>query len=325
VNSRMLLGGRVAAMAAATGAALLCASAVPGPAASAAVSHRTTRPAHSRPATASDKFWEGSDSWPMTVVGSAPYEEPGIGHAYSYGGYIGMAGNWAYQEGCHGQIAWSPTNSQDANVNYSTYHKGIGTGVYWFEGGPGVDPHYNGTTAEATAWGAQQAEWTLADMSKLQVIYPVVFEDVELPGIAPAPDNGWNSVYTSPCSGRVKQSYIPTDVDRAVFNGYANYITSHSKYKVGVYSSPGIWTSIFGTGPDSLIPNTYEWTYQGDTSSLSRVPDSQWCLPGTSTCADFFGGQKSSSPYALMWQWSGGGGTRNGYGDFDEIDGSRTP
>src|SRR6202034_1253984 len=117
VNSRVLPGGRVAALAAVTGAALLCASAVSSPAtAGAAVSHSTARAAHSRPATTSDKFWEGSDSWPMTVSGSAPYKEPGIGHDYSYGGYIGMAGNWAYQEGCHGQIAWSPTNSQDANI-----------------------------------------------------------------------------------------------------------------------------------------------------------------------------------------------------------------
>jgi len=26
-----------------------------------------------------------------------------------------------------------------------------------------------------------------------------------------------------------------------------------------------------------------------------------------------------------MWQWSGGGGTWNGFGDFDQIDGGRTP
>jgi hypothetical protein len=26
-----------------------------------------------------------------------------------------------------------------------------------------------------------------------------------------------------------------------------------------------------------------------------------------------------------MWQWSGGGGTNNGFGDFDQIDASRTP
>ena len=44
--------------------------------------------------------------------------------------------------------------------------------------------------------------------------------DIELPGIAPAPDNGWNSVYTSPCSGVVKQSSVPTSLDRADFNGF---------------------------------------------------------------------------------------------------------
>jgi hypothetical protein len=25
----------------------------------------------------------------------------------------------------------------------------------------------------------------------------------------------------------------------------------------------------------------------------------------------------------VMWQWSGGGGTYNGYGDFDQIDANR--
>jgi hypothetical protein len=79
-----------------------------------------------------------------------------------------------------------------------------------------------------------------------------------------------------------------------------------------------------GTGGNSLIPNTYEWTYTGDTSSLSHTPDG-WCLKDTSTCAQFFGGQNQSSRYALMWQWSGGGGTFNGYGDFDQIDANRTP
>ncbi|HSZ30345.1 MAG TPA: hypothetical protein VK784_11415, partial [Pseudonocardiaceae bacterium] len=132
------------------------------------------------------------------------------------------------------------------------------------------------------------------------------------------PDNGWNSVYTSPCSGRVKSGSISPDVDRAEFNGYAAYITGHSSYKVGVYSAPSIWTSIFGTGPDSLIPNTYEWTYSAD-SHLSPAPNG-WCLQGTRTCAGFFGGHSSSSTYNVMWQWSGGGGAPNGFGDFDQID-----
>jgi hypothetical protein len=319
MGKRLFSGGRAAARVVAAGGAvvLLC-----GTAASAAVTRGSAHGARQGSANASSTFVEGTDSQQMTVTGSAPYQEPVIGG--DYGGYIGMTGNWEHRVGCRESFNdWSAENSAQANANYAN-HIGIGTGVYWFMGGPGVDPHYNGTTAEATAWGAQQADWTLSNVSKLHVTYPVVFEDVELPGIAPAPDNGWNSVYTSPCSGVVKSSFIPVSLDRAEFNGYANYISSHSKDKVGVYSSPGIWTSIFGTGAESLIPNTYEWTYIGDTRSLSRVPNG-WCLSGTSTCADFFGGQNSGSAYALMWQWSGGGGTFNGFGDFDQIDVSRMP
>jgi hypothetical protein len=268
-------------------------------------------------------YWYGTDSWPMTIKGSSPpYQTPALGGYY--GGYIGMTGNWAQWLGCNGRVAWSSSNSADANADFDHGDIGIGTGVYWFMGGPGVDPHYNGTTSEAYTWGEDQAAKALSDMSGETVTYPVVFMDVELPGIAPAPDNGWNSVYTSPCSGQVKISYVSPALDRADFDGFAAYLTSHSSYKAGVYSSPSIWDSIFGTGSYGEITNTYEWTYAGDTSSLSHVPDG-WCLRSTSTCADFYGGITSSSPYALMWQWTGGGGTYNGYGDFDQIDKSRTP
>ena len=110
-----------------------------------------------------------------------------------------------------------------------------------------------------------------------------------------------------------------------MLNGFAAYITAHSTYKVGVYSSAPVWTSIFGTGTASLIPNTYEWTYLPETSNLSAKP-SGWCLHDSSTCAQFFGGQSSSSKYAVMWQWSGGGGITNSYGfDFDQVDGNRLP
>jgi hypothetical protein len=267
-------------------------------------------------------FWYGTDSWPVTVSGSAPYSEPKVGG--SYGGYIGMTGNWAYWQGCKGSfIAFSATNAEQAYVNYTKYDRGVGDGVYWFMGGPGVDPHYNGSTSEATSWGAQQAARALADVADGKINYPVIWADIELPGIAPAPDNGWNDVYTSACSGVVKQDYVSTSLDRADFNGFDNYITAHSKYKVGVYSSASIWTSIFGTGSDSLIPNTYEWTYEPETTNFSDAPTG-WCLDhGSGSCAQFFGGQTNSSKYAVAWQWSGGGGVGNGVGDFDQIDSAR--
>jgi hypothetical protein len=306
---------------------------------SASVSGGALPPQHSAAAAAASPaaagpagFWYGTDSRTITISGPAPYHQPAIGGYY--GGYTGMIGNWSHREGCGGIIVWSGSNSLQANTNFFSYHKGVGTGVYWFMGGPGVDPHYNGTTSEASAWGADQAAWTLSDISGMitsqhrQVPYPVVFMDIEIPGHAPAytpaPDNGWNSVYTSPCSGKVRTSHIAAAVDRADLNGFAAYLTSHSSYKAGVYSAPSIWGSIFGTGAASLIPDTYEWTYESFTSSLSHHPYG-WCLSGTATCARFFGGQTSSSPHALMWQWSGGGGSSNGYGDFDQIDASRTP
>jgi hypothetical protein len=275
-------------------------------------------------------FWWGTDSFPVTVPGSAPYSMPYLGGAY--GGYIGMTGNWAYWLGCSGQehfLAFSATNNAQAHTNYVTYHRAVGSGAYWFMGGPGVDPHYNGTTSEASAWGARQAARALADIANGGGIdYKVVWMDVELPGITPARDNGWNSAYTSPCSGVVKQSYVPTSLDRANFNGFASYIAAHSAYKIGVYSSAGVWASIFGTGTDSLIPNTYEWTYEPETTNYSGAYPYGWCLDhGAGPCAQFFGGQTSSSPNALMWQWSGGGGVTNGIGgfngDLDTIDSSR--
>jgi hypothetical protein len=230
-------------------------------------------------------------------------------------------------EGCKtgNMLAWSAVDSSKANTNYTKYHDGIGTGAYWYMGGPGVDPHYNGTTTEASNWGAAQAADALTAMKRSTITYPVVWADIELPGIEPALDNGWNSVYSSPCSEHVIHSTVPAAVDRAEFNGFANYITAHSTYKVGVYSSAPVWNSIFGTGSSGSIPNTYEWTYLPETSSVTfSTEPTGFCLHDSKTCAQFFGGQTSSSKYALMWQWSGGGGITNKYGtDFDQIDTAR--
>jgi hypothetical protein len=281
------------------------------------------RPAGDGPAG----FWWGTDSFPVSVPGGAPYAMPYLGGAY--GGYIGMTGNWAYWQHCKGGfIAFDPTDAAKAHANFTTYGKGVGDGAYWFMGGPGVDPAYNGSTAEASAWGARQAARALADIATGAFDYQVVWMDIELPGIAPAPDNGWTKVYTSACSGVVRQSGIPAAVDRADFNGFFDYVTAHSPYKVGVYSTASVWAQIFGTGSASLIPNTYEWTYEPETTNYQGAFPSGWCLNhGSGPCAQFFGGQTNASSHALMWQWSGGGGQLNGIGgfngDLDQIDSSR--
>jgi len=306
----------------------VAALAAAGPVAASAATATSAAPAAASAVGPGDTpagFIYGTDSWPTSVEAGNPYREPVIWGPY--GGYIGMAGNWARTEGCKtgNMLAWSATNSAQANTNYTKNHLGIGTGVYWYMGGPGVDPHWNGTTAEATKWGAAQAADALAAMKKLKVTYPVVWADIELPGIEPALDNGWNSVYSSPCSEVKVRTSVPASVDRADFNGFANYITSHSTYKVGVYSSSPVWNSIFGTGSAGSIPNTYEWTYLPETKTVDySTQPTAWCLHATKTCAQFFGGQSSSSKYALMWQWSGGGGITNKWGfDFDQIDTAR--
>src|SRR5215469_726528 len=326
-------GGPAAAPAATAPASTAPPTTAPPTTAPATTAPVTTAPPSTAPALSSGDapagFWYGTDSSYVAAPGPAPYREPAVNGAY--GGYIGMIGNWAAWMGCGGKIVWSPTDSNSARTNYVSYHLGIGVGGYWFMAGPGVDPHYDGTTAEAYAWGEAQAARALYDLPRepTPVNYPVVFMDIELPGNAPsytpAADNGWTSVYTSTCSGQVKQDYVPANVNRADLDGFTAYLTSHSSYKAGVYSAPDIWSTIFGTNPaNANIPNTYEWTYEGLTGSLAHRPDG-WCLSGTNTCAQFFGGQTSSSPYALMWQWSGGGGAYNGYGDFDQIDADRTP
>ena len=273
-------------------------------------------------------FWWGTDSFNVSVPGKAPYSMPFLGGAY--GGYIGMAGNWAYWLGCSGRehfLAYSTTNAAQAHTNFVTYHKGVGLGAYWFMGGPGVDPHYNGTQAEASAWGGRQAARALADIGG-RIDYPVVWMDIELPGIGPATDNGWNSVYTSPCSGVTKQNFVAVSLDRADFNGFWDYVKAHSRYQPGVYSSQGVWQSIFAGTSYGSIPHTDEWTYEPETTNYRGNAPTGFCLK-SGGCAQFFGGVSRSSGNALMWQWSGGGGVTNGIGgfngDLDQIDGARHP
>ena len=89
-----------------------------------------------------------------------------------------------------------------------------------------------------------------------------------MPGIAPAPDNGWNERLHLAVQRQGEAGSIPAAVDRAEFNGFATYITAHSTYKVGVYSSAPIWSvHLRHRHCTRSIPNTYEWTYLPETST----------------------------------------------------------
>ena len=85
-------------------------------------------------------------------------------------------------------------------------------------------------------------------------------------------------MYTSPCSGVVRQQHILASIDRADFNGFFDYITAHSKYKPGVYSSQGVWQSIFAGTSYGSIPNTYEWTYEPETTNYIGNAPFGFCL-----------------------------------------------
>ena len=91
----------------------------------------TSSPVAAGAVTPGTGFAYGTDSWPMTVTGSGPYKEPVLGTGY--GGYMGMAGNWARTLGCStgNFLAWSAANAGQANANFRTYHVGVGTGVYY--------------------------------------------------------------------------------------------------------------------------------------------------------------------------------------------------
>ncbi len=302
------------------------AAAAPNPAAAAPTpaAAPSRAPAGAQVGDGPSGYFFGTDSSgvPVPVAGRAG--TPAVGGVY--GSYTGMAGDWAASAGCGNyQLAWSAVDAAAAARDYAAYHAGVGAGAYWFMGGPGVDPHYDGTAAEAAAWGRQQAVWALAALAPLHLDQPVLWMDVELPGSTvfdPVTDNGWTTVYRSACDAQPSGATVTPTLARAELDGFASYVEAHSHLAPGVYSDPSMWASIFGRGPASVLTGTYEWTADDQTSSLAPLPYG-WCRPGTAACAGFFGGVTSASPYALAWQWSGGEGTRNGVGDFDTVDAPR--
>ena len=141
--------------------------------------------------------------------------------------------------------------------------------AYWFAAGPGRDPHYNGTTAEATAWGVAQAKQVISSLGGLFFSFRYIFMDIENNGSAPD-GNGWNTVWNGPCGNNAGAEYIAPEVDYATFSGFRNYIDINSPYLAGVYSAGGLsygsWTGIFG---GQQIHHTAEWTFTNEQADLN--------------------------------------------------------
>jgi hypothetical protein len=287
------------------------------------IARSVLRSVHAHPAVRSASgdtpgYYYGTDSSAPTACGRGPYTEPvgtcANGTIRPYGEYIGMMGSWLNWQGCSTSgLAWNQANYNMANDNFVNYHTGLGAAGYWFAAGPGRDPQYNGTYAEAMAWGAAQAKQAISRLNGRFFAFRYIFFDIENNGTAPD-ENGWNTVWNGPCGGRIKASYIAPEVDYATFSGFRNYIDAHSPYLAGVYSaggrSYGSWTGIFGAGQ---IKHTAEWTFTSEQSELNfpqgfsdSNASAQWFANAPAACQ-------------LMWQWSGGDGVLNGYGDFDQV------
>ena len=258
----------------------------------------------------------GSDTNSPTISGSPPYAEPYIGG--TYGGYLGRIGTWLELFGCPEASYMNVTDVKGANTNFYNYHGGVGTGVYWDMAGPGLDPKFDGTTGEAYTWGEEQAQQAQYDLKNF--LYPtpfaVMWMDIES-------DGGWNHVYkenSNPtCTWSLQSTGIADEVDRYTFDGFWDWISHNTSGYPGAYSYPDFWGPTFGSY--GTILGTYEWTSQAQTS-LTPGP-SGWCEGGT--CAQFFGGQSSSSSHAVAWQWCITAADCASYGDFDQIDANNLP
>jgi Protein of unknown function (DUF4232) len=280
-----------------------------------------TDPAPSSSTGDSARFYYGTDSAAPQACGhgNGPYTEPigscGNGTAGPYGEYIGEVGSFMNWKGCTTSgLAWVQANYNMATDNVVDFSTGLGAAAYWFAAGPGRDPHYNGTASEAMKWGKQQAQQALQDMRGVFFDFRYVFMDIENNGVPPDED-GWNTVWNGPCGNNVKDYYIPANVDYATWQGFASYIDANSPYLAGVYSAGGdyygSWTGIFGGEP---LTNAAEWTFTNEQSELN--------FPGGFADAHASPDWFANAPTAchLMWQWSGGDGVLNGYGDFDEAE-----
>src|ERR1700722_604354 len=166
--------------------------------------------AKSDPAQAQSRtgFYLGTDSAAPQACGdgSGPYTEPaggcGKGSAGPYSEYIGEVGSFMHWQGCTSAgLSWEQGDYNMATDNVVKFSTGLGAAAYWFAAGPGRDPHYNGSTAEAAIWGQEQAQRALWDLGGKVFDFRYIFMDIENNGVPPD-ENGWNTVWNGPCGNK---------------------------------------------------------------------------------------------------------------------------
>jgi hypothetical protein len=279
-------------------------------------------------------FMWGSDSngpYPNGGVSTCPssttpWLEPNVSRSGcgDYGGYYGEVGGYWSVLGCSASNAFNGTAATRANNNEATVGSGLGANGYFFGGGPGMDPNYDGTTSEANAWGKRQAVKASSLASAIATVAAgngILFLDVEddYPNSSPT---GWNELLNPGSCSSVKSASgcCSTALDRATINGFLDYIQSTSPFWEAVYSTNGEWSKILGTGSDASLTATMQIT--GDYGAYNCVnpgpygwtQGSNTCTHSTTNSPTFFGGVSSGSNCALGWQWSSTGG------DYDQFD-----
>ncbi len=263
-----------------------------------------------RAAAAADSpsgFYFGTDSYgPHGRGAGAPYREPGTGGLFA--GYVGELGTWTNWLGCTRGYGLNHADVSRVNAD-EAYGPIPGVFFYWFAAGPGADPSFDGSRAEAYRWGVRQAERARADYTSLTAhgittatsYIPLLFMDIEgqpLPGYG----NGWNEVVDR-CGHITHQRVIAAAVDRSTFNGFTDYLHTATIFHPGVYSTPSYWNQTFGAGAPARVPNTYQWTPVTSTGAVLPRPVAFSQGPQRAT---WFGDVRLDRRAGWQWNQSGG-------------------
>lgn len=252
-------------------------------------------------ANASDSptgFYYGADDGGPGPSGTSPvYSMPTCGGAY--GVYVARMDTVPDP---YGNTAYSNAANEDAALG-----RGYGSMGAWDLEGPGDDPKYNGTTTEAYDYGLQQGASALTEWKAFYA----------QSGVKPPAQAGIMMADVEQGNGGYGTSSTYQSLDRSVFNGFYNYLTSQNPVLyAGIYTTPDFWNSDFGGTFASQ--HVIEWTPVTSQSSPSSSACAQgWTTP-LGTSAQFYAGYTSSTTCALMWQFV------SGSEDYDQMYVTRT-